>query len=264
MNHIDVSYSVFTKPWKKLTVDELGKHISGMGFNGIEFPARAGYQVEPEHAEKGLPLLAKQLGEYGITIRSVASDLCEPVFAGCAACGIPVIRTMAITNVKNGYYASLEKKEREIDSALPLCEKYGVKIGIQQHCGAGINNSMEMLQFVEKFDPKYVGGIWDAAHSALAGEEPEQGLEIIWPRLLMVNLKNAYYRLEEGAESEAARWKRFFSSGKQGLSSWARVAEYLKKRQYKGVICFPAEYTDEEQTDSLIRQDYAYVKSLFS
>ncbi|HBN84348.1 MAG TPA: xylose isomerase [Clostridiales bacterium] len=257
-------FSVFTKPWKTLSIDELGKLISGMGFCGIEFPVRDGYQVVPESAEKGLPLLAKQLGEYGLKITSVASNLNEQVFAGCAAAGIPMIRTMATASLKNGYFASMEKKEKEIESILPLCEKYGVKVGIQQHCGAGINNSMELLNFLEKFDPQYIGGIWDAAHSGLAGEEPEQGLEILWSRLFMVNLKNAFYKLVSGPEAETALWKRYFTLGRRGLSSWVRVSDYLKKKEYKGVVCLCAEYTDEEQVNRLITDDFSYVKYLFA
>lgn len=41
-----MKYSVFTKPWKNLTVEELCEKVSGWGFDGIEFPLREGYQVE--------------------------------------------------------------------------------------------------------------------------------------------------------------------------------------------------------------------------
>jgi sugar phosphate isomerase/epimerase len=37
-----VKFAVFTKPWKTLSVWELGKFISELGFDGIEFPLRKG------------------------------------------------------------------------------------------------------------------------------------------------------------------------------------------------------------------------------
>ncbi len=263
MSNRDFSFYVFTKPWKTQSIDELGKFISGLGFDGIEFPLREGYQIEPANAEKGLPQLVKQLGEYGLKVNSVASTTDEKVFAGCAAAGIPVIRIMARNNLNTSYMEAIEKKKKEIESIIPLCEKYGIKVGVQHHYGPGVNNSMELRHLVGEFDPKYIGAIWDAAHSGLAGEEPEQGLDIVWSHLCMVNLKNAFYKRVSGPEAKTAEWERYFTTGKHGLASWTRVSDYLKSRQYKGAICLTAEYSDEEQVERLIAEDIVYAKSLF-
>ena len=44
-------YSVFTKPWKDISSDRFCELVSGMGFDGIEFPLRDGYQVTPANAK---------------------------------------------------------------------------------------------------------------------------------------------------------------------------------------------------------------------
>ncbi|NMB98062.1 MAG: sugar phosphate isomerase/epimerase [Clostridiaceae bacterium] len=188
----NIVLSVFTKPWRDLPLPELGKFVSDLGFTGIEFPLRPGYQVEPEDAEKGLPTLVKELDKYGIKVTSVAGDTTERVFAGCAEAGIPIIRIMPRVDIETGFFASIEKIRREIDGFYPLCEKYNIKVGIQHHFGDFLINSMEVYYLVEKYDPRYIGAIWDAAHSALAGEEPEIGLEIVESHLCMVNLKNIF------------------------------------------------------------------------
>ena len=54
-----IKYSVFTKPWKELTVPELGKLVHELGFDGIEFPVRPGYQVEPENILRDLAPAAR-------------------------------------------------------------------------------------------------------------------------------------------------------------------------------------------------------------
>ena len=41
------------------------------------------------------------------------------------------------------------------------------------------------------------------------------------------------------------------------------IVKYLYKRNYEGVICLPAEYTDENNVLSYITEDIAYVKKLF-
>jgi sugar phosphate isomerase/epimerase len=153
--------------------------------------------------------------------------------------------------------------KREIDSFLPLCEKYGVKIGLQHHYGPGLNNSMELRHILEDYDPKYVGAIWDAAHSGLAGEEPEQALDIVWEKLLLVNFKNAFYKRQNGPEASRAEYSRHFTTGRQGLASWERAIKHLKKLGYEGNICLTAEYSDEEKVNEYTAQDIVYIKYLF-
>jgi len=258
-----ITFSVFTKPWKTQSIEEIGEFLSRLGFDGIEFPLRPGYQVEPQDAEKGLPELVKKLDAFGLKVTSVASTTDEKVFAGCAEAGIPIIRIMAGVDLERGYLTCVEEIKRDLEKVVPLCEKYGVKVGIQHHCGPMVSNSMELKHLVDSFDPKHIGAIWDAAHSALAGEEPEQGLDIVWSHLCLVNLKNAFYRRLNGPEAKQAKWGRYFTTGWHGLSSWPRIANYLKKRGFEGNICLTAVYSDEEMVNDLIAQDIQFAKPLF-
>jgi sugar phosphate isomerase/epimerase len=262
MTTSSISFSIFTKPWKQKSVFELGAFVSGLGFDGIEFPLRDGYQLEAANADQ-LPQLVKQFADHGLKIFSVASEPTELVFAGCAEAGIPMIRIMPSITHDQGYLASEKSARERIDKLLPLCEKYGVKVGCQQHYGNNVVDSAGLRSFLEPYDPKYVGAIWDTAHDALAGQQPEFGLDIVWSDLCMVNFKNAYYKLLSGPEAESAKWKQYFTSGRHGLASWPRAAAYLQKRNYNGVICLSAEYTNDEETDRLIKEDIAYAKSLF-
>ncbi|HON72462.1 MAG TPA: sugar phosphate isomerase/epimerase family protein [bacterium] len=255
-------FSVFTKPWQNMPVKELGEFVSKLGFDAIEFPVRPGYQVEPENVKEGLPKLARELKSFGIDIASIAGPTDEDTFIACATAGIPVIRVMCRVE-EDGYLASEKKARKDLESLLPLCEKYNVKIGVQNHYGKFVSpNSAGLMRLVEKFDPNYIGVIWDAAHNALGGEEPEMGLDIVWSHLCMVNLKNAFWRRKTGPELEA-EWEIYWTSGKQGLASWRRVAEYLKKRNYRGVICLTAEYTTKDEVDRLIAEDIKFARSLF-
>ena len=49
----------------------------------------------------------------------------------------------------------------------------------------------------------------------------------------------------------------------QRLRGLGEAVAHLKKRGYQGVVCLPAEYTDEENVDIYTREDLAYIKSLF-
>jgi sugar phosphate isomerase/epimerase len=262
MDETRVTFSVFTKPWK-MPVAELGSHIRSLGFEGIELPVRPGYQVEPENVGKELPRVARQLSDYGIKITSVAGPTDEATMAACAEASIPVIR-ICVGIGPEGYMATEAKLQKEYDALVPLLDRYGVTLGIQNHCDRCISNAMGLRHLMEKYEPRHIGAVWDAAHNALNGEEPELAIDIIWSRLCMVNLKNAFWRRKTGPEAEHVQWRHYWTSGRQGLASWPRVAAELKRRGYHGVVCLTAEYSDEPAVDRLIAEDIAFAKLLFA
>lgn len=257
-----LQFSVFTKPWR-MPLPELARFVSGLGFDGIELPVRPGYQVEPEHIARDLPEAVRLLADFGLTITSVAGTTDAATISACADCGIPVLRTMVPVGPE-GYWAAEEQSRQDYDALLPLLESSGVKIGVQNHYGRYVCHALGLRHLLEPYDPHLIGAVWDAAHTALNGEEPELAIEIIWPHLAMVNLKNAFWRPVSGPETTPVEWEAYWTDGRHGLASWPRVAKELKRREYKGVICLTAEYTDEYAVNRLIAEDLAFAKSLLT
>lgn len=259
-----ISYSLFTKPWNDQPASELARFVKGIGFDGIELPVRNGYQVEPAVAVKKLPEFVKTLNEYGVNVYSVAASPEESIFAACAEAGVPLIRIMADI-AEDGYIATERRTMNWLEETIAqLSDKYKVKVGIQQHCGNFVADSSGLMRLLSRLSPACVGAVWDAAHDALAGQQPEYGLDIVWSHLHMVNLKNAYYVRSNGPEADQAEWSRHFTTGRHGMASWPRIAAYLRSRNYAGVVCLTAQYTDARNTDRYIAEDLAYAKSLFA
>ena len=256
-------YSIFTKPYKTLSMDELGQKVREMGFSAIEFPLREGYQVKLDDAENGMAELAKIMDGYGISVSSVASATEEWAFAACRAAGCKILRIMAWTDPGMRYLDWEKSYVKYLEGLEPLARKYEVTIGIQNHYGPMLSSTMELKRVVEKFDPKYVAAVWDAAHSGLAGEVTEQALDIIWDNVCLINFKNGYYRRANGPEAPYAKFEPYFTLGRHGAADYARISRYLLSRGYTGDICLPAEYSDETLVDKLAPIELAYVKSLF-
>ncbi len=257
-----IEWSIFTKPWKTLSLGELGAFIKGLGFDGIELPVRPGFQVEPANVERDLPRAARELAEAGVKIHSVAGPTDEPTMAACAAAGIPIIRVCIYTNRANSYLEVEAATQREYGALIPLLDKYGLAIGLQNHADDYVCNAMGIRHLIEKYDPKHICAVWDVAHCALNGEDPELAVDILWSHLRMVNFKNAFWRRKNGPEAEVAEWQAHWTTGRQGLASWPRAMAELKKRNYQGPICLTAEYSDEQSVDRLIEEDIAFAKSL--
>jgi sugar phosphate isomerase/epimerase len=81
----------------------------------------------------------------------------------------------------------------------------------------------------------------------------------------MVNFKAAYwFRKNPGAsETEESQWGVDWVPGRRGMSSWKDAVDYLKKRNYTGAVCLPAEYSDETNVEKYTREDVKYIKNLF-
>jgi sugar phosphate isomerase/epimerase len=261
MTAAPIRFSVFTKPWK-MPLAELGLIIAELGFDGIELPVRPGYQVEPQHVARDLEGAVRELAKQNVRITSVAAEPTEGLIAACADLGIPLIRTMAPIDA-DGYAASVARLQHRYAELLPVLERHNVQLGVQNHYGRYICNASGLMHLLAPFNTQAIGAVWDAGHTALCGEEPELALEIVWPQLRLVNLKNAFWRRVTGPEAEEVAWVPYWTSGRQGLASWPRVAAELRRRAYSGVICLTAEYSDEPAVKRLIADDLAYARTLF-
>lgn len=259
----NVVFSVFTKPWKTQSIAELGELVKGFGFDGIELPVRPGFQVEPENIVRDLPKAAKQLSALGAKIYSVAGPTDEATIVACAEAGVPVIRTMASISREEGYLAGEARYQEQYDALVPLLEKHGVTIGVQNHCDWFVANAVGLRSLLGKYDPRHVAAVWDAAHEALNGCLPELAIDTIWSHLCMVNLKNAIWSRTNDPEAEYAEWTHYWTGGRHGLASWPRVVQELQGRGYEGVVCLTAEYSDQSSVERLTAEDIAFAKSLF-
>jgi sugar phosphate isomerase/epimerase len=258
-----VTFTVFTKPWK-LDIPALARYIAGLGFDGIELPVRPGYPVHPENVAEELPRAARALSDHGIVIASIAGPTDERTIAACGEAGVPVIRICVSIRSDETYEEGEARLRREFDAALPHLARDGVTLGIQNHCGRDVCNAMGLRHLLDGYDPRHVAAVWDAAHNALQGEEPELALDIVWPHLCMVNLKNAFWRRTNGPEADVATWRPYWTTGRHGLASWPRVAAALKSRSYAGPVCLTAEYDDHGAVDRLIAEDLAFARSLLT
>jgi sugar phosphate isomerase/epimerase len=259
-------FAVFVKPWKSMDLPKLAIHVLELGFNLIELPVRPGFPVEPARIEQDLPAAVKTLADLGIAIVNVTVDLPltdERLYAACAANNISMNRVM-FKRVSPSYWESEAAARRQLDAAIPLCEQYGVKIGVQHHYGNSVPiNSMGLHHLVKDYDPRWVGAIWDPAHCALQGEDALSGLEMVQSHLCMVNLKNAYWRRTSPPDGNETQWGAYFCAGPHGRTSWGDVAKGIKRVGYTGPLTFSAEYTDDTYTDRLLEADLAYARKLF-
>jgi sugar phosphate isomerase/epimerase len=257
-------FTLFTKPWPGKSLPELAGFVRSLGFDGIELPVRPGFQVPPENVKRGLPDAVRVFADIGLKIGSIAAPTDEATMAACAEAHIPIIRIMAPIPAGANYLAAIEEYQHRWDELVPLAEKHGVAIGVQNHYGRFLANAMQLRHAIGKYHPKHICAIWDPAHNGLEGEQVDLAIDTVWSHLRIVNFKSAFWKLASTPEAGESQWEVSWTTGRRGRAHWRWTADELTKRGFQGDICFSAEYTDHAAVDKLIGEDITYAKSLFA
>lgn len=259
-------YTLFTKPWPDLSLDELGVLVTRMGFDGVELPVRPGYQVEPDNAAKKLPAGVETLKGHGVDVASVAGPPTEAMIRACGDAGVSILRIMLPIPKEMDYLSCIDQARREWEALLPVLEASGVTLGIQNHKGRFLTHAMHLHHALLGYDPKHIGAVWDPAHNTFAGEEPELALDVVWPCLCLVNLKNGLWERGGADDLGVTQWKTRWVAGHEGICNWPRVTRELKRRGYAGDICLSAEYSGQnpKAIEKLAAEDLVLAKRCFA
>ena len=257
-------FTVFTKPWKT-PLPDLAAHIKAVGFDGVELAVRPGYSVNEENAETELSRAVSVFADAGLTINSIAASATPDVIRACQMAGVPLVRVLHNLKAGETYQNGAARLKNEWETLVPLLQETGVCIGIQNHSGRFVPvHAFGMAELLADFDPRHVCAVWDAAHNALEGEGLALALDLICgPKLGMVNLKNGFREQTGVGDKNEAQWKTRWVGGRDGLADWFHVAAELGRRDWGGVVCLSAQYSDAENTDRLIAADLAFAKECF-
>jgi sugar phosphate isomerase/epimerase len=256
-------FSLFTKPWR-LPLHELGPLVRSLGFDHVELPVRPGCTVSPVHPRRNLGSAQAILAESGISIASIAGEPTAGLIAACGELGIPIIRMLVPIPDDQRFWPALRQVQHQWDALLPALEQAGVTLGIQNHCGRYLNHASHLWCAIGHYDPRLIAAVWDPAHNALQGEDPDVALDMLEGRVAMISLKNAVWRRRNDAAAPEGDWETYWTTGAQGLANWRRVAQELRDRSWTGTICLHAEYTQEHLVEPFIREDLQYARSVFA
>ena len=267
----EIKLGVFTKPWAD-SIEAVADRMAELGVEAIELPIRPGYQVTPETAKTALPAVVRALAARGLSICSAAAPLDEAIVAACGDSGIPILRTMVHFHVdKEPVAATLAAERARYDALIPLLDKTGVRIGVQNHSGEAIGSAFGLFHLIERYDPKHVCAILDMAHCGVAGEPMEICVDLLWDRMPdLVNFKSAFRERINGPEEDEAVYRTHWTTGRHGAFSWSDLVAELHRRHFKGTFVLPGEYTDpagqpQRMGDDVLpflAADVAYLRSL--
>ena len=234
--------TVFTKPWRTLSLGALADRIAGFGADGVELTVRDGYQVTPENVAEQLPVAVNALAERGLVVSSVAAPVSEAVIRAMGESGGRLLRVCVGIDMRLGYQASVAKFRDEVIRAAPALRAGGVRVGIQNHCGHSVASALGIMHLLEALAADLAAAVLDFAHCALDGEPVDMAVDIVRDRLALVNFKNACRVRINGPDEPEAAWQVLWTTARHGGYSWRAAVESLRAAGYDGDLCLPGEY----------------------
>ena len=265
-----MEFAIFSKFMREQSVEQLGQEVQALGFSGIEFPVRLGYQCEPDNVSTELvPLVEKLRNDFGIDVPIVtnghdpSASSTEALYAACGEAGVKFIRPAYWGVSGMQWWETHVRAVSKIKVLERLSEKYGVKTVIHMHSGKLLTSTCLGTQLlVRECDPRYVGVYFDPAHLALDGEDYEMGLGIVKSHLCLIGVKNCCYVKVGESETDGQIWGISWVPLKVGLVPWGTVIQLLKTIDYDGILCFHAEYSEHSRTTEFVTSDFQYVRAL--
>lgn len=226
---------------ENLSLMDKFKLIKDLGFDGIELdsPNNLSEKEILEARDKTGLLLPGVVNSVHWT--SPLSDPDPAVRAKCVdsmtialqACklygGNTVLLVPAVVNDKVSYEEAYQRSQQEIRKILPVAEKTGIKIAIENVWNNFLLSPLEAARYIDEFKSPMIGWYMDIGNIVRYGW-PEHWIRTLGSRILKVDIKD-YSRKKA---SDEGIWKGFDAELGDGDANWPMVNKALKEIGYQG------------------------------
>ena len=231
-NSLDVSFDEY-----KNHIEEVKKHSEKIGL-----PCVQTHGAEPEvYDEATVELLTRSI-EYSSVL-------------GAEICVIHPLRSMLDTGIM--YYENheeiFEKNKKLFLELIPVAEKYGVKIAIENMFGMDLNRNIyiantcshtsDFQRYIDYFDSKYITACFDIGHAALVSEVPSDMIAKMGDRIGALHVQDVDFVRD------------LHTLPFMGNLDWHKICKSLAKINYNGHFVFEigTSYFSSQMEDSVIK-----------
>lgn len=143
--------------------------------------------------------------------------------------GTTVLLVPGVVDEKVSYDEAYSRSQEEIRKLLPMAEKTGIKIAIENVWNNFLISPMEAARYIDEFDSEMIGWYFDVGNIIRYGWA-DQWVRILGKRIMKIDVKE-YSRKKQ---KEEGIWAGFDVKLGQGDSDWASVNKALKEIGYQG------------------------------
>ncbi|WAC12158.1 TIM barrel protein [Dyadobacter pollutisoli] len=143
--------------------------------------------------------------------------------------GSTVLVVPGVVNANVTYGEAYERSQAEIRKLIPIAEKTGVKIAIENVWNQFLLSPLEAAKFVDDFNNPMVGWYLDIGN-VLRYSWPVSWIEALNKRILKLHLKEFSFK----KQNDLGLWKGFDVEFMEGDNNWPEVNKALQKVGYSG------------------------------
>ncbi|MHC4713939.1 MAG: sugar phosphate isomerase/epimerase family protein, partial [Planctomycetota bacterium] len=190
----------------------------------------------------------KAVYDNGLEVTSVASyanlsdlDRAGKLITACGEAGVANMRIAPLHPAEKPRVFDAGKiivdTQKRLKEILPTSRASGVRLCFELHPGGICASASAAMRFLESFDPKDVGILYDPGNLVGEGyEKPRMAISIMGPYLAEIHMKNGRWIVAgKGPDGEAA-WKTESCRIEDGTYPLAELFEILIEIDYKGWI----------------------------
>lgn len=188
-----------------------------LGYDAIELTIDNGGRLSLSTTQGEAEAIRRAANGIGIALKTVCSGVawgCSPTHPDAAVRAQAVKNTKAMLRIASWLgaetllyipgmvsapfvpdyapqpYDLVDARARKaLSQVLPLAEKLGVRLGVENVWNRYLLTPLEMRDFIDSFDSPFVGSYFDVANVMLYGH-PEHWIKILGKRILAVHIKD--------------------------------------------------------------------------
>ncbi len=223
------------------TVLDKFRLLASLGFDGVELDSPSDLnrdEVLAARDEVGLPIHGvvdsvhwqQTLSHDDPAVRAKGVDGLVTAIEDANVYGAStVLLVPAVVNKDVSYEDAYHRSQREIRAVLPLAEKYGVRIAIENVWNMFLLSPIECARYVDEFESDYIGWYFDVGNVVNYGW-PEHWIRTLGHRILKLDIKE-YSRAKRDREGPFAGFRVPLG---EGDCDWPAVVEALRDIGYEG------------------------------
>ncbi|MCG8599160.1 MAG: sugar phosphate isomerase/epimerase [Verrucomicrobiales bacterium] len=220
---IAVKYHMILEP--ELSVKEKLEMLREVGFDGVELKVDEKIdlnEIEAASRDTGFPV-------HGI-VNASHEDI-RPAVELAHRLGCDSVLVLAREFPDLTYGENFSRWQKNVRTVLPLAEKHGIKLCIENVRATFLKTAEKMVSFIDSFESPVVRSYFDLGNTITWTEQPaEHWAEVLGERVYKLDIKDRGH--SEFGEAERKRDGAVGTNG--GEVHWERVRKILDRNNYSG------------------------------
>ncbi|WP_428662736.1 sugar phosphate isomerase/epimerase family protein [Runella sp.] len=226
---------------ENLSVMDKFKLLKDLGFDGVELDSPN--DINPKEIleardKTGLELPGvvnsahwkSPLSSADPKVREVCSKAMEKSLYDCKMYGgTTVLLVPGVVNEGTSYKEAYERSQIEIKKLIPIAEKTGIKIALENVWNNFLISPLEAARYVDEINHPLVGWYFDVGNILRYGW-PEHWIEALGKRIMKIDIKE----FSRKKQNDEGLWKGFNVELMEGDCNWPVVNKALAKIGYSG------------------------------